>query len=338
MATKDLLEQFNLNSEVTDNEEVIYGVYDNRKSNVFVRINDFLIDHSKINIKDKSYFFYLLAVMVDSGIPLVKALKVLVDRTENKRLRRIIATIAYNMENKGETLARSMEKFVDIFTESEIGIVKSGEESGQIDKMLFKLAKQLEGSYELSLEIKGALIYPVTVISALIVAGAIVVIFVVPKLQTFFTENNVSLPLPTEMLMNISGFFAVYWWALCLIIIAGIFLGNFYVSTDSGKFKWHYYLLKTPLIGSILIKVYIVRFVRLLEVLVESGLPITKILKTSAEAIGNEVYKRKLLDTAEQVSEGVKLSDSLAGASLIFPESLVEMLRVGESSASIDKS
>ncbi|OGJ52288.1 hypothetical protein A2335_01600 [Candidatus Peregrinibacteria bacterium RIFOXYB2_FULL_32_7] len=330
-----ILEKFNLNNE-ENKEEIVYGVYDNRKTNIFTRINDFLIDHSKISIKDKSYFFHLLAVMVDSGLPLVRSLKVLVDRTENIHLKRVINTIQYNMENKGQTLAQSMQKFPDVFDESEIGIVKSGEETGKLDQMLFKLAKQLERSYELKLKIKGAMVYPLTVVIALILAGIIVMIFVIPKLKSFFTENSIDLPLPTQILINTSNFMGSYWWAVLLVIIAFSLITNFYINTEHGKFKWHYYLLKTPLIGPLIVKLSIVKFVRFLEVLIASGLPITKVLKICADSIGNTVYQKKLYSTAEHVQQGEKISDNLENATLIFPKTLVEMLRVGENSAAID--
>lgn len=335
--SNNLLDNFNLNTESTK-EDVIYGIYDNRSKNVFVRLNDFLIDHTKISIKDRSYFFHLLAVMVDSGIPVVKALKVLVDRTENKHFRRVINTIAYNMENKGQTLASSMQKFPDTFAESEIGIVKSGEETGQLDVMLFKLSKQLAASYELGLKIKGAFIYPITVITALGIAISIVVIFVIPKLKSFFSDNDMELPFATQILINTGAFFGNFWWLILLAIIATVFIGNFYINTEAGKFKWNYYLLKSPLIGPMLVKICVVRFVRLLEVLITSGLPITKILKICGESIGNEVYRRKLILVSERVEQGEKISDNLQNASLIFPSTLVEMLRIGENSASLDKS
>lgn len=316
--------------------EVIYGVYDNRSRNIFVRINDFLIDHTKVSIKDKSYFFHLLGIMVDAGIPLLKSLKILVNRTENKHLRRVIATIAYNIENKGQNLANSMQKFPGIFTESEVGIVKSGEESGQIDKMMTKLAKQLEDSYELHLKISGAFVYPATVIGALLVASSVVIIFVIPKLQSFFTENNVTLPLPTQILIDSSAFISQFWVLILMLIVAFLFIGNFYINTESGRFKWDHFLLKVPVVGKIMVKSCIIRFVRLLEVLFESGLPITKCFKIISESMGNEVYKRKFLESADRIAKGEKISDTLEGADLLFPVTLVEMLRIGESSATLN--
>ncbi len=334
---KNLLENLNLDIQQED-KEIIYGVYDNREKNLFVRLNDFFIDHGKVSIKDRSYFFYLLAVMVDAGIPIIQALKILVSRTQNLHFRRVINTMEYGMEHKGEPLHKAMQKFPAVFGDSEIGLVKSGETTGKLDEMLFRLAKQLEQSYELNLKLKSALIYPATIISALIIAAFIVVIFVIPKLKSFFVENHVSLPMPTQILLSISNFMGNYWWLIIFTTIGAILIGNFYVNTEQGKFKWHYYLLKTPLIGEMLVKISIIRFVRLLGVLVESGIPITQSLKTCADSIGNEVYRKKLLLTADNIAKGEKISDNLDGASLIFPKTLVEMIRIGENSASLDRS
>ena len=118
--------------EVATDEKVVYGVYDNSKKGFWLKFNDFLIDHSKVSLKDKSYFFHMLAVMVDAGIPVVKAVKALSGRSENVRFRRILNTISYNIEH-GTTFSDAMSRFEDVFDDAELGIIRSGEATGQLD-------------------------------------------------------------------------------------------------------------------------------------------------------------------------------------------------------------
>ncbi len=148
-------------------DNVIYGIQDNEDKGIFTRMNDFLINRSKIGLKDKSYFFHMLAVMVDAGIPVVQAVKSLSARSENIRFRRVLNTIAYNCEG-GANLSESMSRFEDVFDEAEVGIVKSGEATGRLDIMLFKLSEQLDKKHDLQMKLFGAAVYPIAVLIVLI--------------------------------------------------------------------------------------------------------------------------------------------------------------------------
>ncbi len=325
------------NLRVDAEEEVVYGVYNNADRGVFVRLNDFLIDHAKITIKDKSYFFHMLAMMVGAGIPVVRAVKSLARHTENPRFRRVLSTIAYNCDH-GLALADAMTRFEDVFEESEIGIVRAGEASGQLNAMLIKLAAQLESRHDLSMKLWGAAVYPIAVLGVLMIVSIGMLVFVLPNLLSLLQEGGVAgnnLPFATLLLVDLQKIVVGYWW-LILLVVFGLY-GAFvmYVGTYYGRVQWDFVKLKIPLVGALLRKVYVLRFVGMLGLLIDAGLPVLKALSVSGEAQPNHIYKMKIAEVGEQVKKGAKISASLEDTEFLFPPEVVQMMRVGEESANL---
>ncbi|MDP4007956.1 MAG: type II secretion system F family protein [Candidatus Peregrinibacteria bacterium] len=331
--TKKILNELNL-GDTSNRKDIVYGVYDNSDDTLFSRINDFFIDNHNVSLKEKSYFFHLLAVMLDAGMSILEALKTLSKKFENERLRRIINTLAYNVE-KGKTLSAAMENFPEVFDDSEIGIVKSGESVGHLDRMLFKLSSQLERSYGMGLKLRSALVYPATVLIALFLSGGVIVLFVLPKLLKFFSESGHALPFLTRCLLWISDFLTNYWIAVVIVSIGLVIAFNAYRSSVMGRFKLDYLKLKLPVIGELFRHSEIVRFVSLLGILVESGLPITKSLKILSESMKNVLYSEKISDVQMSVERGEKISSSLEDAPLLFPSTVTQMIAIGEKSATL---
>ncbi len=207
-----------LGSQIKENKsDIVYGVYDNTDRSFFARINDFLIDRSKISLQEKSYFFYLMAVMVDAGLSLTQVLNILSRRSKNEHFRRVINTLAYNVE-RGKPLSFSMERFPMVFSEFEIGIVRSGEAIGNLDKMLFRLAQQETRDYELSLKVITSLIYPITILGALVLAGLILTFYVLPQLSRFFEQSGAKLPYLTQKFVSLSHLLVNYWWLFLIVV------------------------------------------------------------------------------------------------------------------------
>lgn len=329
-----LLSSVELTEGGTENDRIVYGVTDVSSRSLSQKINDFLVDRSRVSLDEKAYFFHLMAVMLDAGLPILKALKVLALRSSNHRFRRVINTLAYNVEN-GKKLSDAMSKFPDVFADSEIGVVRSGEAVGHLDQMLFKLADQLEKDRTLKHKITNMLWYPGIVITVLVIVASIIIIFVIPTLTSFFEASGVQLPALTRFFIGLSSFASKFWWLILLSFIAIYAIFTAYVRSDYGKFRWDYAKLTMPIAGDILRKTLIARFVLLLSVLVESGLPINRTLEITAEAMGNDVYRRKILQVKEKVESGERISDNLKNASLLFPDTVVNMLTIGETSASL---
>lgn len=317
-------------------EVVIYGVTDRSKESWMVRLNDFFIDRQKVPLKEKAYFFHLLSVMLDAGIPMLNSLKILSTKTTNERFRRVIATMAHHVE-RGHPLSEVMAKFPMVFDDTELGVVKSGEAIGRVDQMLARLSSQVESAYEVRLKVKGALTYPVVVLVVLVVATLVVMTLVVPRLEDFFTESNVKLPMLTSVVIAVSTFFINYFWAIAIGILILVLLGGFYANTESGRMKVDYWILKIPFVGDLIQKSLIAKFVRMLGVLSSSGLPINKALAILGEAMGNTLYEWKVREVVEAVERGEKISETLATTPFLFPETVTAMLSIGENSATIDQ-
>lgn len=318
-------------------DEMIYGVSDGSSRTIFQKIDDFLVDHSKITLKDKSYFFHMLAVMVDSGVPVVKAVKTLAGYAENARFRRVLNTIAYSCEN-GATLADAMNRFEDLFSEAEMGIVRAGEESGRLNATLFDLSEQLDKQHELNMKLWSASIYPIAVLVVLVLVTVGMLVWVLPNLLSLLNEGGVeskNLPTATKALIVMQKGFVEYWWVILLVIFGLYGLFSVYVGTDYGAVKWDYLKLKIPVIGKLLRKIYVLRFVSMLGLLIQSGLPVIKVLKVTGNSISNRVFKLKAQEIINGVKTGAKISDSMEDCGFLFPHEVVEMIRVGESSAQL---
>ena len=320
--------------KIIETDDMIYGVSDETNRTFSQKIDDFLINHSKISLKDKSYFFHMLAVMVDSGVPVIHSVKTLAGYTENARFRRVLNTVAHNCE-VGSTLADAMSRFADVFSEAEVGIVRAGEETGRMDVTLFNLSGQLDKQHELNMKLWSASIYPIAVLVVLVLVTVGMLVWVLPNLLSLLTEGGVSenkLPTTTRFLMGVQRGFVDYWWAILMVLAGGYGLFSVYIGTDYGSVKWDYMKLRVPLIGKLLKKIYVLRFVSMLGLLIEAGIPVIKVLKVSGNAISNRIYKLKAQEIIDVVKTGAKISESMADTEFLFPHEVVEMMRVGESS------
>ncbi len=318
-------------------DEMIYGVTDLSDRGFSDRINDFLIDNSKITVKNKAHFFHMLAVMVDAGIPIVRAVKSLAYRTRNPRFKRVLNTIAHNCEG-GSKFSDAMSRFEDVFDESETGIVRSGEATGRLHLMLFKLSEQLDRVNDIQSKLWLAAFYPIAVFVVLVVVAIVMLVGVVPTLLDLLNQGGVSeLPTSTKVLIVIQDFVVTKWWALLLGILAFSAVFNVYKSSDYGAVRWDYFKLKFPVLGLLLRKFYVFRFVSMLGILTESGLPVISSLRIIGNSLPNRIYKLKIQEVIDAVKEGGKISKSLEDAEFLFAPEVIQIIGVGEGSASVDK-
>ncbi len=334
---QDLLSQYSGERNESLDEKVIYGIYDNSNQPLSVRINDWLIDHSKVSLKDKAYFFHLLAVMLDAGIPLLQSLHILQRREKNQRFKRVIATL-HHAVSTGKTLSDSMARFPDVFSDVEVGVVRSGEAVGRMNDMLIRLSTQLDKNHELQMKLYSAAIYPTSVLTTLIIVGIAMMIWVIPNLLRILSDSGLpesEYPLPTVILVAATNILQGYWWAIIIgiILLVGIF--QVYTHTTTGKFKWDYFKLKIPVVGTMLRKVYVLQFIRLLGILVTSGLPVTKTLQIIATSLENELYTLKTWNILAKVQQGQPISNSIQASPFLFPDTVSHMLSIAEKTAAI---
>lgn len=317
--------------------DIIYGVYDSSKQSLFQRIDDFLVDHSKVPLQEKAYFFHLLAVMIDAGVPLIQALKMLANRTESERFRRVINTVAFNVI-QGKNFSDSIARFPDVFGEMEVGIVKAGEAAGNLDKMLFRLSDQLDKSHDLQMKLVTASVYPIAVLVVLLTVSAGMLAWVVPSLVGLLKEGGLQekdFPFATKLLLAISSVLTSYWWAILFGGIILFLLMKMYIGSENGRYRWDLFKLKFPIVGNLLRRVMVLRFVSTLGILIEAGLPVVQALTIIATSLSSELYRLKVWEVISKVQQGERISTSLADAPFLFPETITQMLAVAEQSAAI---
>ena len=317
--------------------DIIYGVYDNRELPWYVRANDFFVDRLGVPLKEKAYFFELLSVMIDAGIPMLSALNILLEKTQSERFKRIIRTMVYNIEH-GDSLSSAISRFPAVFGDTELGMLKSGELTGSLHLVLSKISDDINKTLELNLKIRQAFTYPATIIATLIIAFVVIVTVVIPPLKSLFESVGAEVPGSLALLISVSGFIGANWWWLLVLLLLGVYLLLAYVKTDQGKYWKDNLMLKIPVFGPLLQKMILVKFARGLATLLESGLPLVKTIKTVGLSVGNEVYRAALDQALIKIQEGKKISEALDEAGGLFSKDLTQIIAVGEQTATISTS
>lgn len=334
--------QIVLNISQTSGSKVLLRkktAYSKFTGNAFIdtyrRFNDYLIDHTKVKIRDKATFYRLLAVMINSGLPLIRSLRTLALQQEKSvKLSRTLFEMAQAIEG-GKSLSESMAIYSEIFNEAQVGMVHAGEASGQLNKTLRDLAEDVEKTASITGKIRGALVYPVAILVLLVAVIFVMMIVVVPQLTSLFAQTGHDLPLPTQILINLSHF-CINFWPVILIVFVGLVVGiGAWKRTRVGKYMWDYMMIKMPIFGPLLQKAALSKFSRSLSSLMSSGVPIIKAIEITSNAIGNEVYKRRLVLTAEDMRRGIPMAENMAESKL-FPTLLVNMIEIGEQTAQLE--
>lgn len=298
------------------------------------RLNEYMVALTKVRLTDKVVFFQLLAVMINAGVPIIRSLYVLSDQEKNPRLKKIIRNLAKEME-KGLSLSEAMEEYDGVFTEAERGMIASGEASGSLNEILKDIAKQAEKTAKILSKVKGAMIYPLAIITIMVIALFLMLTMVVPKISQLFTEGGQKLPKTTKILIGMSEY-AQNYWATLLIIFAAVVAGFFIVKrSKKGRFSLDLALLYLPVFGKLMRQLMVSRFTRMLASLMNAGLPIVRALEIDANAVGNEVYKKRIIYASQDVAQGIPLGESLTGEDFLFPPMVSSMILVGEQTAKV---
>lgn len=296
---------------------------------------NFLKKFKRIPAKEKIFFVQHLEVMLKAGISLADALKTLSLQTENKRFKEIIVDITQGVE-RGEPLSSHLAKYNRIFDNLFVNMIKAGEASGQLENVLHRIYIQMKKDHELRSKVKGAMIYPAVVVFAMIVIGTLMIVFVIPKITAVFKEAEVTLPLPTRVLMATSEFVIQNY--LVVIIALAVLIYSFFkiISTKRGKYIFHLALLRMPIIASIIKKINLARFSRTFSSLLKTDIPIMQTLDITANVLGNVLYKEEVLKASRSVTKGISLGELLKKNGFLFPPVVTQMILVGEQTGSLD--
>jgi type IV pilus assembly protein PilC len=292
-------------------------------------------DH--VSQKDVAMFSRQMAIMIDSNVPPAEAIEALGNQTKNKFFKEKIFKIADDVRS-GTLLSKSFGKYPAIFSNFYINMIRSGEASGSLPKILEKVADHLESEYALQAKMKGAMIYPAIILIVFIVIFVIMMVFVIPGLVSVLESSGQKLPFATLMIIAISDFFVKYWYFMLALVIALVVFFLYYPKTPKGKDFFDKMSLKIPVLGNFLKETYIMRLAENFSTLIMSGVPIANALEIVADLIGNNVYKAAILKTRSRVVKGESVSAVFGNFPDIIPPLFVQMASVGEQTGKLDSS
>lgn len=275
-----------------------------------------------------------LATMVSSGLVLSDAIDILEEQQTSKTLKKALEEVSQDIKG-GLTLAQALSKFPNIFPHLYINLVKSGETSGKLDQVLTQMAEGLEKEREFQARIKGALIYPSVVLSMMVAVFIIMMVFVIPKLTTLYSQSTIELPLPTKILIAVSNIFVHFGWLVLIILVMAVILINRWNKTPEGNLFLGRLILKIPLVGKIITNVTLTNFNRTFGLLTSAGIPLLESIGIVSDMTDNPVFRKALKDSYAGVEKGLPFSSLLTSG--IFPRIVGQMVKVGEETGKVDE-
>ncbi len=326
--------------EATDRKEV--GNYLQKRRIVITSIKKkpkeiqlgFLAKKS-VGVKDLSVFTRQFATMVNAGLPLVQCLDVLGRQLEKPHFKKIVQEVMSDVEG-GTTLAEAMGKHPKVFSDLYVNMIAAGEAGGILDIILSRLAVFLEKADALQRKVKGAMTYPMIVLTVAGGACIFMLMFVIPVFAKMFSDFGGTLPTPTRIVMGLSDFLRVYWWALLAGGIAISFSFKRFRATDKGRFITDKLALRIPVLGTVIQKSGVARFTRTLGTLIGSGVPILQGLEITSRTAGNRVIQRAIEATSVAISQGETIAGPLKESG-VFPPMVTQMIGIGEQTGALDE-
>ncbi|WP_462323573.1 type II secretion system F family protein [Desulfoplanes sp.] len=287
-----------------------------------------------VKSRDMVVFSRQFATMINSGVPILQSLQVMCEQTENGKLRRALYTIRNAIEG-GSSLFDAMRRFPDIFDTLYVNMVNAGEIGGILDIVLTRLSEYIEKAAKLKAKVKGAMIYPGVVVTVAVAVVAIILIFVIPTFETMFKDFGGALPVPTQIVINLSRFVQGNFLMLVACVIALFVAFKFFYKWERGKILVDRWVLFLPVFGPLLRKVAVARFSRTMSTMIASGVPILAALDIVAKTSGNKTVELGVLEAARSIAEGQTLADPL-DATGVFPPMVIHMISIGESTGALD--
>jgi len=291
---------------------------------------------TKISKKDLAIFSRQLAVMIESRVSVTQSLTGLAAQTSKENFKEKIIKIS-QLVDEGNSLSAAFSYYPETFSVFYISLIKTGEASGKIAESLYFLSDHLEREHDIESQIRGAMIYPIFVVSVLIVVIMIVMFTVMPRISDLLKQTAVNPPVFTVMMLNFYDFLSHYGWivALGFFVMVGFII--YYFRTEKGKKVYDKLSLSLPVAGEFFKKIYLIRFTENLATLISAGLSINSALKITKDTIDNYVYRQIVSETEKGVSEGEKISTILVKHSEYIPPFVVQMVEVGEQTGKLDK-
>ncbi|MGE5284026.1 MAG: type II secretion system F family protein [Actinomycetota bacterium] len=288
----------------------------------------------KVGGKEKAVFTRQFATMIDAGLPLVQCLDILGLQQENPAFKKVILKIKEDVES-GSTFADALSKHPKVFDPLFVNLVAAGEVGGMLDTILSRLADYIEKSMKLAKKIKGAMVYPSTIVAVAVVVTIVLLVYVIPIFAKMFSDFGQALPAPTQFVLALSDFTRKYF----LLFIVFIFLlaaaFRWYYRQETGRRNVDRLLLRLPVVGSLLQRIAVARFSRTLGTMVSSGVPILESMDIVAKTAGNKIIEEAIVKARMSISEGKTIAEPLADSN-VFPPMVTQMVAVGEATGALD--
>ena len=289
----------------------------------------------KITRQDLANFCFDMEQMVRSGIPLMDGLRDMRDTMDSPRFREVLTVMTEDMEG-GRVLSQCMATHPAVFDNVFVSLVRAGEQSGQLPQVFQNLAETLKWEDELISQTRRLLMYPALTLVVVIGVLIALLVFLVPQIATLFKSMGMALPGQTRALLAVSGFMAQYWLiVLALPVVAAVALTVAVRANSKIAYLWDYTKLRLPIVGPILQKIIMSRFTNVFSLMYRSGITVLDAIKTSEDVVGNRVISDGLNRAGQQVSAGEGLTETFQNLGM-FPSLVIRMLRVGETTGSLD--
>lgn len=291
---------------------------------------------NRVPVLERLLFSRYFALMLRAGLNVKQALIALAEQTRSKPMKVAIEGVVQSVD-RGTTLADSMANYPLAFPTLFVSFIRVGEATGRLQESLEVLSIQLQKEYNLKRAIRGALLYPTVIISALVAVGFTMLVFVVPKLADVFEGFDVQLPLPTRILLAIGTFFESYWWLVILLMLGSAIASFFLWRVPMVRNNFMHGMLFVPIIGPIIQEINLARFTRNLGSLLRSGVSFVETLGILSENTPHHSYALVFKGAQEHVKKGKLLSEFLVDFKRLFPSLVVNVIKVGEETGSLDE-
>ncbi len=289
-----------------------------------------------VSLVEKMIFSRHLAVMIDAGLSINESLKILAEQNKNPKFKKIINQVENNVR-QGKSFSDSLAIHPKTFNGIYINMVKVGETGGNLNEVLKLLAQQMKKDHDLISRVRGAMIYPSVIITAMFGIGILMMIMVVPKLTDIFTEMEMELPLSTRIIIGMSNFLENnYIWGI-IIFIAFIVIMRLIINIKEVRKILHKTYLHLPIFGSLIRKINSARFSRIISSLIKSGVSIVEALEITAGTLNNIQFKEALINAAQEVQKGKELSESLDHYRDLYTPMVIQMIGVGEKTGNLSE-
>ncbi len=293
-----------------------------------------LFTSKKVNVNELALMTRQLATLVKARIQIVDALQALNDQVESDTLKVVLSTVRTQV-NEGSSLAKALAEHPQIFDTVYCNMVEAGEASGTLDVVLVRLAEFTEAQVKLKNKIVGAMTYPIIITLAGFAMIMLIFIMVIPQIAKMFKSAKKELPALTKATIAISEFLQNYWWVVILGVIATAYLFKSYISSTNGQRKWHAFLLKLPVVGSLVKMINVSRFCSTLGTLLSSGVPILASMNIVKNLVPNVWMKDAIEESRVSVSEGLSMAGPLQKSGY-FPTMVTYMVALGEKTGELE--